>query len=201
MTSAVSPPHAYAKAVAKLYMNPGKRRLRSIQPSSQEMANVAGVLRMWRMLPKEAVMKAFEAGNFAGVEEMKANDRLFERVAPLGVNDILMAVQYDHRPRPPLPVPLLALQGAQDATMEPHIMREWAGYTSAVFRYESVPGDHYFVAHRAEDTAANVARVCLDALEGKSLQPALGGQLSDALWAVLAALCVLLALLMAVVRN
>lgn len=52
------------------------------------------ILRTWQDLPKETLLKAFEAGNFAGVEEMKRNDRLFERVAPMGVNDIMMAVQY-----------------------------------------------------------------------------------------------------------
>ena len=53
-----------------------------------------GILRTWQDLPKATLLKAFEAGNFAGVEEMKRNDRLFERVAPMGVNDIMMAVQY-----------------------------------------------------------------------------------------------------------
>lgn len=52
------------------------------------------ILRGWKDLPKHILLKAFEAGNFAGVEEMRRNDRLFERVAPMGVNDIMMAVQY-----------------------------------------------------------------------------------------------------------
>jgi hypothetical protein len=55
---------------------------------------VMAILRTWQDLPKETLLKAFEAGNFAGVEEMKRSDRLFERVAPMGVNDIMMAVQY-----------------------------------------------------------------------------------------------------------
>ena len=52
------------------------------------------MLNTWQSLPKETLLKAFEAGNFAGVDEMKRNDRLFQRVAPMGVNDIMMAVQY-----------------------------------------------------------------------------------------------------------
>ena len=52
------------------------------------------ILRAWRDLPKEKLLHAFEGGHFAGVEEMKRNERLFERVAPMGVNDIMMAVQY-----------------------------------------------------------------------------------------------------------
>lgn len=52
------------------------------------------VLRTWKDVPKEDLLLAFEGGNFAGIEEMKQNDRLFERVAPMAVNDIMMAVQY-----------------------------------------------------------------------------------------------------------
>ena len=51
-------------------------------------------LRGWQGLPRDQLLKAFEAGNFAGVEEMRRSERLFERVAPMGVNDIMMAVQY-----------------------------------------------------------------------------------------------------------
>lgn len=52
------------------------------------------MLRSWRDVSKEDLLLAFEGGNFAGIEEMKRNDRLFERVAPMAVNDIMMAVQY-----------------------------------------------------------------------------------------------------------
>lgn len=52
------------------------------------------ILRGWRDMPQELLLLAFEQGHFAGVEEMKRNRRLFDRVAPLGVNDIMMAVQY-----------------------------------------------------------------------------------------------------------
>ena len=48
----------------------------------------------WRTADRNLVLSLFTGGNFAGVEEMRTNDRLFERVAPLGVNDIIMAIQY-----------------------------------------------------------------------------------------------------------
>jgi hypothetical protein len=52
------------------------------------------ILRGWRSLPRDQVLAAFRAGNFAGVDEMERSEALFARVAPLGVADILMAVQY-----------------------------------------------------------------------------------------------------------
>jgi hypothetical protein len=61
---------------------------------SPPLEEVMRILHGWKDLPKENLLKAFEAGHFAGVEEMKRNGRLFERVAPMGVNDIMMAVQY-----------------------------------------------------------------------------------------------------------
>lgn len=52
------------------------------------------ILRGWRDMPRDLLLRAFEQGHFVGVEEMKQSRRLFDRVAPLGVNDIMMAVQY-----------------------------------------------------------------------------------------------------------
>ena len=40
------------------------------------------------------MLSVFKAGNFAGVDEMERNPRLFDRVAPVGVADILLAVGY-----------------------------------------------------------------------------------------------------------
>ena len=51
-------------------------------------------LRTWDKVDRSQLLAVFAAGNFAGIEEMRRNERLLERVAPLGVNDIAMAVQY-----------------------------------------------------------------------------------------------------------
>jgi hypothetical protein len=91
----------------------------------------------------------FEKGNFAGLDEMKRSERLFARVAPMGVADIAMAVRYEHVPRPPLAgTPILALDGLADATIDPAAMGQWAAYTSGRFRNVPVMGDHYFVSSR-----------------------------------------------------
>ncbi len=93
--------------------------------------------------------QVFEKGNFAGLEEMKRSERLFARVAPMGVADIAVAVRYEHVPRPPLAgTPILALDGLADATIDPAAMGQWAAYTSGRFRNVPVMGDHYFVSSR-----------------------------------------------------
>ena len=91
-------------------------------------------------------MQVFEKGNFAGLEEMKRNERLFARVAPMGVNDIMMAVQYRHVPAEPLDVPIIAFDGLLDRTIDAGNLARWEGYTRAGFRNVPVQGDHYFVS-------------------------------------------------------
>ena len=98
--------------------------------------------------------QVFEKGNFAGLEDMKRSERLFNKVAPMGVNDIMMAVQYRHRERPPLALPIVALDGLLDATIDRGNMAQWAGYTRGPFRSVPVEGDHYFVASRFREASA-----------------------------------------------
>ena len=92
------------------------------------------------------ISQVFEKGNFAGLNEMKSNDRLFQKIAPIGVNDIMMAVQYQHVPRDPLAPPIISFDGLQDATIERGNMDQWASYTTGTFRNIPIDGDHYFVS-------------------------------------------------------
>ena len=91
-------------------------------------------------------MQVFEKGNFAGVGAMKANPRLYDRVAPMGVNDIIMAVRYQHRPQEPLRVPITAFDGLLDPTIRRGNMAAWQRYTSLEWRLVPVRGDHYFAS-------------------------------------------------------
>jgi surfactin synthase thioesterase subunit len=105
-----------------------------------------------RLLHKQmewhACVQVFEKGNFAGLEEMKKNERLFNKVAPMGVNDIMMAVQYRHQQRPPLALPIVSFDGLEDATIDRGNMAQWAQYTSGRFLNVPIQGDHYFVASK-----------------------------------------------------
>ena len=104
----------------------------------------------------------FEKGNFAGLEEMKRNERLFNRVAPLGVNDILMAVQYRHVERPSLAMPVVSFEGLLDGTIDPNNMAQWQQYAGASYRNVPIMGDHYFVSsHYREVRCAVSPSPCL----------------------------------------
>ena len=108
-------------------------------------------------------MQVFEKGNFAGIEEMKKNERLFNRVAPIGVNDILMAVQYRHVERPCLDVPTVSFEGLLDYTIDPNNVAQWTQYTTDSHSNVTIMGDHYFVStHYKQVLCANAsAHHCL----------------------------------------
>jgi hypothetical protein len=143
-----------------VYMHAG----RGEQPPLDE---VMRILRGWKDLPREKLLLAFEAGHFAGVEEMKQNPRLFDRVAPMGVNDIMMAVQYRYdESRSPLNIPVVAFDGTKDNTIPKGYMKGWRKHTSARYRHVYIPGTHYFVSSEYRKVTAEVSSECLMAIEG-----------------------------------
>ena len=100
--------------------------------------------------PKDTIVafQVFEKGNFAGLEEMKSSDKLFRKIAPIGVNDIMMAVQYKYVPCPPLCLPIVSFDGIKDATIDAGNMQQWARYTTSTFCNVPIDGDHHFVSTR-----------------------------------------------------
>ena len=80
----------------------------------------------------------------------------------MGVNDIIMAIQYKHMPRPPLDVPILVFDGLNDATIDRGNMDQWAEYTSSLYRSIPIQGDHYFVStmyRQVSDTCRALDRI------------------------------------------
>jgi acyl transferase domain-containing protein/surfactin synthase thioesterase subunit/acyl carrier protein/NAD(P)-dependent dehydrogenase (short-subunit alcohol dehydrogenase family) len=170
MPAAVSPPHVYASVVAKIYM---QRRL--WWGESPPLDEVMAVLRGWKDLPREKLLKAFEAGHFAGVEEMKKSQRLFDRVAPMGVADIMMAVQYKYDSSlPPLDIPIISFDGKKDNTIPKGYMKGWRKHTRGRYRNVDVDGTHYFVSTHYKEVTTDIGRECLGIME--SLKGGLLGQ-------------------------
>lgn len=83
------------------------------------LEEVMAFLLTWDKVPKALLLEVFERGHFAGVEEMKTNDRLFNRIAPMGVNDIAMACQYRFLETPKLNIPMTTFDGLMDNTIDP----------------------------------------------------------------------------------
>lgn len=118
-------------------------------------------------MPREKLLLAFEAGHFAGVEDMKKSERLFNRVAPMGVNDIMMAVQYRTDPSlPPLNIPLIVFDGSKDNTIPRGYMKGWRKHTTGRYRHVYIPGTHYFVSTHYREVTSLLAEECLGLMEG-----------------------------------
>lgn len=64
----------------------------------------------------------------------------------MGVNDIMMAVQYKHCDLPPLDIPIISFDGTCDLTIDRGNMEQWSQYTSRKFANVLIDGDHYFVS-------------------------------------------------------
>ncbi|KAL4854039.1 hypothetical protein ACK3TF_005090 [Chlorella vulgaris] len=105
------------------------------------------ILRDWKDLPKENLLKAFEAGHFAGVEEIKRNGRLSCRWVWF---------------IPPLAVPLVVFQGADDNTIPRDYMKHWRKHTSGTYRHVVLPGGtHYFVSAHYQQVTREVGQESL----------------------------------------
>eukprot|EP00889_Picochlorum_renovo_P005162 jgi/Picre1/32192/NNA_007538.t1 len=161
--AAVSPPDKYASVIMQIY-NPKRNHLfGNFRVIKDE---VIAHLRDWRSLPKENVLHAFEAGHFAGIEEMKQSKDLYDLVAPMAVNDIMMAVQYEYSvENTPLSCPILAFDGAKDNTIPKGYMKGWTRHTQSSFERIVIDSNHYFVASEYLQVASKAAAACLEALE------------------------------------
>lgn len=81
------------------------------------------------------------------------------RVAPMGVNDILMAIQYKHIPDRRLNIPIIAFDGLSDATIDAGNLSLWKQYTTSMFVNVPVDGDHYFVStHFRQASSLSIQR-------------------------------------------
>lgn len=82
------------------------------------------LLSTWDKIPREQLLAIFEKGNFAGVDEMRTNDYLLARVAPMGINDVAMACRYQYVPSPKLEIPITSFDGLADTTIDPGVNTE-----------------------------------------------------------------------------
>jgi medium-chain acyl-[acyl-carrier-protein] hydrolase len=85
------------------------------------------------------------------------NRELLMLFLPLLRADLALNEAYDYRLEAPLDVPITALAGADDPRVRPHDVAAWSEQTGAAFRFEVVPGRHFFAFDRAPQVVALVA--------------------------------------------
>lgn len=165
MPAAVSPPDKYASLITKIY-TPRKPIFRLHKRSIALKNEVTRRLEGWRSLPREEVLYAFEAGHFAGIEEMMASEKLFDKVAPMAISDIIMAINYVFDPSSKrISAPIVAFDGIRDNTIPEGYMKGWRTHTESSFKRILIDSNHYFVASHFLEVASKASEACLNALD------------------------------------
>ncbi|HEY2579494.1 MAG TPA: alpha/beta fold hydrolase [Streptosporangiaceae bacterium] len=77
--------------------------------------------------------------------ELRDQPELRDLLLPLLRADFDWVSKYRPSPGPPLPVPFVAIAGADDSEPTPQEMQDWARYTAASFRQHTLPGGHFFL--------------------------------------------------------
>ncbi len=82
--------------------------------------------------------------------ELLRNESLLAALMPLLRADFAVNETYDHRPEPPLDVPLTVIGGTADSKTERFEIDAWRQQTKNRFRSVFLPGGHFFVVERRE---------------------------------------------------
>lgn len=87
-----------------------------------------------------------ELRRFAGTpEEILQNEEIMELIMPLLRADFALGETYRYTHEPPLDVPISAYGGRRDDEVSVDEVEAWREQTTAEFRLQIFPGDHFFI--------------------------------------------------------
>ncbi|MFC4062866.1 thioesterase II family protein [Planomonospora corallina] len=116
-----------------------------------------------RVSDDELVARVVAGG---GVPEAVAGEpELLELLLPALRADFAWLDGYEHRPEPPLPVPIVAFAGALDHAVREEQAAGWERHTTAGFVLHRIDGGHFFLHDRLAELAA-LLRADLMAADG-----------------------------------
>lgn len=97
---------------------------------------------------------------YGGIPDaLRQNRELLSIFLPVLRGDFELLDTYAHTPAEPLPVPITALLGSEDATVSMAEVRAWREHTSEAFRVRPISGGHFFHRDAKDETAAVVAGI------------------------------------------
>jgi medium-chain acyl-[acyl-carrier-protein] hydrolase len=86
--------------------------------------------------------------------ELLADEELMDLLLPTLRADFAVLETYEHRPGPPLPVPITAFGGSADPDVPPSALAGWRRESAVGTRVQVFPGDHFLHGAAAEVVAA-----------------------------------------------
>jgi len=99
-------------------------------------------------------------------------DEMFDDPAILGLTlpllraDFALCHSYTYDPAPPLPLPVVALNGSEDSVIPPHLMTTWQEQSEDFRGLRLYPGGHFFVHDHAQEVTALLTELLAPAVEG-----------------------------------
>ena len=92
---------------------------------------------------------------------LRDHPELLAMLLPLLRSDFSLWENYVHHPRPPMPVPVTTVRGADDEFVDAAAASAWGNHTSQAADDVVVPGGHYFITSAGPETAAVLADAAL----------------------------------------
>jgi len=110
-------------------------------------------------LPQEEFLSAVQL-RYGGIPEAVANEpELMSIFLPALRADFAVYENYRLLPEPPINCPITAFCGDQDSLVTPQAMKQWGIHTSAVFDFEVLRGDHFFLGTHIDTLTAKIRAV------------------------------------------
>ena len=95
-------------------------------------------------LPRDRFIDEVQRRYQAIPPALLASPEILDLFLPALRADFQLLDGYQSGPVEPLPVPIIALRGQDDPTVDAEATRAWAAWTSATFAAHTVPGGHFF---------------------------------------------------------
>ena len=106
--------------------------------------------------------------SFGGLPaEALANPELIAMMLPTLRADFTLLESFPQAPAAPLPVPIVALGGADDECADPERLRTWQACTTRPLRLRRAPGGHFYLDSHLDDVLAIVRAECRAAVGGQ----------------------------------
>ena len=91
-------------------------------------------------------------------DEALSNKALMEVLIPMLRADCSVSETYVFTEEPPLPVPLVAFGGQDDADVPVEDVQAWRSHTSSGFEHRIFPGGHFFLHTHERDVVEEITR-------------------------------------------
>jgi medium-chain acyl-[acyl-carrier-protein] hydrolase len=96
-------------------------------------------------LPESAFTDAVQERYGAIPDAIRLNPEILRLFLPTMRADFTLLDRYRYRDEPPLPVPIVAFRGQDDAVESERELRAWSEHTSVGFELVTIPGGHFFL--------------------------------------------------------